>query len=69
MPGDVPFLALVGTILCLLPATPTYRLLHQAYADKRMVYALSQAAILALFVLACARVLAVPFQPFIYFRF
>jgi alginate O-acetyltransferase complex protein AlgI len=69
MQADVPLTLAVGLILCLLPATPVFAPLLRAYNSSELLRALAMLAILVLWVLACGRALAVPFKPFIYFRF
>jgi alginate O-acetyltransferase complex protein AlgI len=69
VPRDVPFLVTVGAVICLLPATPLFpplRRLYERSAGLRNIVAITM---LVLFILACARSVAVPFKPFIYFRF
>jgi alginate O-acetyltransferase complex protein AlgI len=69
MAGDVPFLVVAGTLICLLPATPLYSPLRRLYDVNARFRALASLALLVLFILACARSISVPFKPFIYFRF
>jgi alginate O-acetyltransferase complex protein AlgI len=66
---EVPLTVIVGSILSLLPATPLFPSLARAYDTNKIVRALAEWGLLVLFVIATARALAVPFKPFIYFRF
>jgi alginate O-acetyltransferase complex protein AlgI len=65
----VPFTLLLGGFIALLPATPLYPALIGAYQKRGWLRALTMAALVVIYVLALARAVAVPFQPFIYFRF
>jgi alginate O-acetyltransferase complex protein AlgI len=67
--GDVPFIAAVGMVLSLLPATPLYEPIRNAYERSSALHAIAAAGLVIVFVLAVARALSVPFMPFIYFRF
>ncbi|MCC6948336.1 MAG: MBOAT family protein [Bradyrhizobiaceae bacterium] len=69
MQADVPLTLAIGLFLCLLPATPLFAPLQRAYNESRLLQGLAALAILVLWVLACGRAFAVPFKPFIYFRF
>ena len=69
MQADVPLTMVVGVFLCLLPATPFFEPLRRAYDTSKLLRNLAALAILILWVVACGRALAVPFKPFIYFRF
>jgi alginate O-acetyltransferase complex protein AlgI len=69
MPAEVPFTLVVGAFISLLPATPLYVGLIRAYQSHSWLRALTIAALVVVYVLALARAVAVPFQPFIYFRF
>jgi alginate O-acetyltransferase complex protein AlgI len=66
---EVPLTVLFGAVLSLLPATPLFSLLIRAYENHKIVRAFAEWSLVALFVIASARALAVPFKPFIYFRF
>jgi len=67
--GDVPAIMTIGLILVLAPALPFFaRLRDAAFATPPRVVAM-HALIVTIYVLALARALAVPFKPFIYFRF
>jgi alginate O-acetyltransferase complex protein AlgI len=68
VPVDIPITATVAVILCLLPATPLWARLLRTYERPR-VKQLAALVLVALWVIACGRTLAVPFKPFIYFRF
>jgi alginate O-acetyltransferase complex protein AlgI len=69
MPADVPLTMIVGLFLCLFPATPLFAPLERAYRSSEWLRLLAAFFIFALWVVACGRALAVPFKPFIYFRF
>jgi alginate O-acetyltransferase complex protein AlgI len=69
VPEEVPLTLAVGALISLLPATGLYGPLIRTYDTQKWLRALTIAALLAVYVLAFARALTVPFQPFIYFRF
>ncbi len=69
IPAEVPFALVVGACISLLPATPLYSRLIGAYQRQGWLRVLTMTALVAVYVLAIARAVAVPFQPFIYFRF
>jgi len=69
LPAEVPFTLALGVMISLLPATRFYRPLIQAYEAHRSLRAIVAIALVIVYVLAIARAVAVPFQPFIYFRF
>jgi len=69
MTPDVPLTVLIGSILSLLPATPLFPKLIGAYEKNIILRRLAEYGLVALFVIASARAIAVPFKPFIYFRF
>jgi alginate O-acetyltransferase complex protein AlgI len=69
MTPDVPLTVLVGALLSLLPATPLFPALQRAYEKNIILHRLAEYGLVALFVIASARAIAVPFKPFIYFRF
>jgi alginate O-acetyltransferase complex protein AlgI len=69
IPAEVPFALAVGALISLLPATALYGPLIRAYEKQRWLRALAVAALVLVYVLAIARAVTVPFQPFIYFRF
>ena len=69
IPGEVPLTLAVGVLISLLPATRLYPSLVGAYQRHGWLRALAMAALLVVYVLAIARAVTVPFQPFIYFRF
>jgi alginate O-acetyltransferase complex protein AlgI len=69
VPAEVPFALVLGAFISLLPATPLYVRLIRAYQTHGWLRALTVAALVVVYVLALARAVAVPFQPFIYFRF
>jgi alginate O-acetyltransferase complex protein AlgI len=69
VPQDVPFTLILGVFISLLPATRLYDPLIRSYQTQGWLRALTVAALVVVYVLALARAVAVPFQPFIYFRF
>jgi alginate O-acetyltransferase complex protein AlgI len=69
VPQDVPFTLILGVFISLLPATRLYGPLIRSYETQGWLRALTIAVLVAIYVLALARAVAVPFQPFIYFRF
>jgi alginate O-acetyltransferase complex protein AlgI len=69
VPLDVPFTLTLGVFISLLPATRLYGPLIRSYETQSWLRALTVAALVAIYLLALARAVAVPFQPFIYFRF
>jgi alginate O-acetyltransferase complex protein AlgI len=66
---DVPLTVLIAAILSLLPATPLFPKLILAYEKNIILRRLAEYGLVALFVIASARAITVPFKPFIYFRF
>jgi alginate O-acetyltransferase complex protein AlgI len=52
-----------------LPATSLFPLLQNAYEKNIILRRLAEYGLVALFVIASARAITVPFKPFIYFRF
>jgi alginate O-acetyltransferase complex protein AlgI len=69
IPAEVPFTLALGAFISLLPATALYAPLIRAYEKQRWLRALTMAGLVVVYVLAIARAVTVPFQPFIYFRF
>jgi alginate O-acetyltransferase complex protein AlgI len=69
IPAEVPAALVVGALISLLPATRLYSPLIRAYDINQWLRWLTMAAFVVIYVLAIARAVAVPFQPFIYFRF
>ena len=69
LPPDLPLTAAVAVFLCLFPATPLYQPLKRAYETSAMLQALAAFALTGLWLIACSRSLAIPFKPFLYFRF
>jgi alginate O-acetyltransferase complex protein AlgI len=69
IPAEVPFTLAFGAFIALLPATPLYRPLLKAYEKRGWLRALTATILVVIYVLAIARAVTVPFQPFIYFRF
>jgi alginate O-acetyltransferase complex protein AlgI len=66
---EIPLALLLGGMISLLPATPLYPLLIQAYQRHRWLRAITIAGLVVVYIISIARSVAVPFQPFIYFRF
>jgi len=69
VPPEVPLTLAIGALISLLPATSLYPALMRAYEKQGWLRALTMAALVLVYVLAIARAVTVPFQPFIYFRF
>jgi alginate O-acetyltransferase complex protein AlgI len=69
VPAEVPLTLLIGVFLSLFPATPLYPRLTRLYERVSWLRLVTAAALVVIYVLALARAFAVPFQPFIYFRF
>jgi alginate O-acetyltransferase complex protein AlgI len=69
VPEEVPFTLALGAFIALLPATRLYGPLLRAYQTQGWLRGLTIALLIVVYVLAIARAVAVPFQPFIYFRF
>ena len=69
IPAEVPFTLVLGAVISLLPATRLYPALIRAYDSSSSLRALTIAVLVVVYVLAVARAVTAPFQPFIYFRF
>jgi alginate O-acetyltransferase complex protein AlgI len=69
IPPEVPLTLIVGAAISLFPATPLFARLQSAYDATGWLRGLTAAALIGLYVIAIARAVAAPFQPFIYFRF
>ena len=69
VPAEVPLTLFVGALVSLFPATPLYPLLVRAHERSAWLRRGTVAVLILIYVLALARAFAVPFQPFIYFRF
>ena len=69
IPAELPSALALGAVVSLIPATPLYPALFRAYERSPTFRALTIATLIIIYVLAIARAIAVPFQPFIYFRF
>ena len=65
----MPFTLILGAFISLLPATQLYDPLVRTYQAQSWLRGLTIALLIVVYVLAIARAVAVPFQPFIYFRF
>jgi alginate O-acetyltransferase complex protein AlgI len=69
IPAEVPFTLVLGAFISLLPATAFYPALVRACENSAWLRTLTVAALVVIYVLAIARAVSAPFQPFIYFRF
>jgi alginate O-acetyltransferase complex protein AlgI len=69
IPAELPSALALGAVVSLFPATPLYPALARAYERSRTFRAVTIGILIIIYVLAIARAVAVPFQPFIYFRF
>lgn len=69
IPADVPLTLIFGTAIALFPATMLFAPLKAAYTRHGWLRLVTALALVVLYVLAIARSVTVPFQPFIYFRF
>ena len=69
IPAEVPFTLALGAFISLLPATRLYPALVRAYDTSAWLRVLTVAALVVIYLLAIARAVSAPFQPFIYFRF
>ena len=67
--GSIPLALLLGASISLFPATPLYPLLIRAYQRHRWLRGITIAGLVVVYIISIARAVAVPFQPFIYFRF
>jgi alginate O-acetyltransferase complex protein AlgI len=66
---EIPLALLLGGFISLLPATPLYPPLCRAYQRQAWLRGVTAAALVVIYVVAIARAVTIPFQPFIYFRF
>ena len=69
VPAEVPLTLVVGAAISLLPATIFFERLKNAYNKYGWLRLVTALALVVLYVLAIARSVTAPFQPFIYFRF
>jgi len=69
IPAETPAALVAGAFIALLPATRLYPPLIRAYDVSPSLRRLTVAVLVVIYVLAIARAVTVPFQPFIYFRF
>lgn len=69
IPADVPLTLILGAAIGLFPATMLFEPLKAAYNRYGLLRLVTAFALVVLYVLAIARSVTVPFQPFIYFRF
>jgi len=65
----VPLALVIGAVISLFPATRLYPWLLRLHEQHLWLKLLTIALLLVVYILALARAFAVPFQPFIYFRF
>lgn len=66
---EVPLTIALGVLLSLLPALPKFDDLQKAWRERFGLRVVGDIALVLLYVIATARAVAIPFQPFIYFRF
>ncbi len=69
IPSEVPLTLVLGAAISLFPATGLFEPLKSAYNTHGWLRLATALALVVLYVLAIARSVTVPFQPFIYFRF
>ena len=69
IPAELPFALALGAVISLVPATPLYPALVRRYEASPSLRVLTVAILVVIYVLAIARAVTAPFQPFIYFRF
>lgn len=69
IPAEVPFTLLISAAIALFPATKLFEPLKSAYNKHEWLRLATAVALVVLYVLAIARSVTAPFQPFIYFRF
>src|SRR3954454_21171836 len=69
IPAEVPFTLILGAFISLLPATPLFPAVLRAWESRAWLRGATIAALVLVYVLAIARAVTAPFQPFIYFRF
>jgi alginate O-acetyltransferase complex protein AlgI len=69
IPPEVPLALLIGTVISLLPTLPFYPRLVQGFRHHVWLRWPAFSTLTVIYVLALARAFALPFQPFIYFRF
>ena len=69
IPADVPLTMILGAAIALFPATMFFEPLKSVYHRYGWLRLATALALVTLYVLAIARSVTAPFQPFIYFRF
>ena len=69
VPPEVPLALVVAAVISLLPATRLHPWLVRLYERHLWLRLVTVALLFVIYLLALARAFAVPFQPFIYFRF
>jgi alginate O-acetyltransferase complex protein AlgI len=69
IPAELPAALALGALISLVPATPLYPALVRRYETSPSLRALTSGILVVIYVLAIARAVTAPFQPFIYFRF
>ena len=66
---EVPLTIALGVTLSLLPALPLFGALQRVWRETFALRLAGDLGLVVLYVVAVARAVAIPFQPFIYFRF
>ena len=69
VPPEVPLALVIGAVVSLFPATRLYPALVRLHERHLWLRLITIALLLVIYILALARAFAVPFQPFVYFRF
>ena len=69
IPPEVPLALLAGVVISLFPATRLSGVVARIYEQQVWLRVVTWAVLVVIFILALARAFAMPFQPFIYFRF
>jgi len=69
VPPEVPLALLAGVVISLFPATRLSGVVARIYEQQVWLRIVTWAVLVVIFILALARAFAMPFQPFIYFRF
>jgi alginate O-acetyltransferase complex protein AlgI len=67
--GEIQLAMAVAILISFLPGTPVYRPLRLVYESSFALRFCASLCIILLGLIATARAFALPFQPFIYFRF
>ncbi len=69
IPPEVPLALLIGAFISLSPTLPFYPRLVEGFRHQAWLRWPAVSTLMVIYVLALARAFALPFQPFIYFRF